>query len=58
VNLITKRNEVFCPSYASSEIGIVGIEFKPIPVCQAVEHGIDHVVQLNEEATINASMVD
>lgn len=58
VNLLTKRHEVFRPPFARPIVGIFGVELKPIPVRKAIQHGIDHVVQLNEETTVNACMID
>ena len=55
--LLTEWSEVFCPSFARSVVGIFGIELEPITFCKAIEHGVDHIVHLNEEATINARMV-
>ena len=58
MNLFTEWYKILSPSFPSPEVGIFGIKLEPIPVCQTMKHGIDHVVQLNEEPTVNASMID
>lgn len=58
MGFFTELYKILSPSLPCPEVGIFGIKLEPIPVCQAVEHGIDHVVQLNEEPTVNANMVD
>ena len=58
VNFFTEWYEVFRPTLTCSEVRIVRIELEPIPLCQAIEHGIDHIVQFYAEATVNARMVD
>jgi hypothetical protein len=58
VNLYTERLEIFSPSLSRPKVRILRIELEPIPVRQAKEHGVEHVVQFYEEATVNAGMVN
>ena len=55
---LTKRQKVFSPANASPEVGIIGIELEPDVTGQTIEHRIHHVVYLNEQATVNADMVN
>ena len=56
VDFLAKRQEILCPAYASTEVGIVGIDLEPNAMSQAIEHRIYHILQLDEEAAINANM--
>jgi hypothetical protein len=58
VDFLAERLEIFRPPLACSEVRVFGIELESIPLCQAIEHGIDHIVQFYAEATVNAGMVD
>ena len=54
MDLLAKRQEILCPSSASTEVGIIGIELEPDTTGQAIEHRIHHIVNLDEQATVNA----
>ena len=58
VDFLTEWREVFRPSLARPEVGIIGIELEPIPVCQAIEHRVEHIVQFDGEAAVDAHMKD
>jgi hypothetical protein len=58
VNLFTEWCEIFRPSLTSSEVGIFRVELETIPVCQAIEHRINHVVQFHGKTAVNAHMID
>ena len=58
VNLFTEWYEVFRPSLTSSEVGIFRVELETIPVCQAIEHRIEHIVQFDGETAVYARMID
>ena len=38
--LLAKRQEILCPSFACTEVGIVGIELEPDTMVQTIEHRI------------------
>ena len=58
VDFLAERLEIFRPALTSSEVRVIGIELESITLCQAIEHGIDHIVQFYAETTVNARMVD
>ena len=58
VDFLAERLEIFCPALTCSEVRVFGIELEPIPLFQAIEHGIDHIVQFYAETAVNARMVD
>ena len=58
VDFFTERLEIFRPAFSSPEVRIFRIEQEPIPLRQTEEHGVEHVVQFYEEATVNAGMVN
>jgi hypothetical protein len=58
VDFLAERLEIFCPALTCSEVRVFGIELEPIPLFQAIEHGIDHIVQFYAETAVNAGMVN
>ena len=57
VNFLAERFEIFRPALTSSEVRVIGIKLEPISLSQAIEHGIDHIVQFYAETTVDAGMV-
>ena len=57
MHLVAKRQEILRPTFASAEVGIIGIELEPDTTGEAVEHCIHHVVDLDEQAAVNTDMI-
>lgn len=53
VYFFAKRQEILCPSYPCTKVGIVGIKLEPDVMGQAVYHGIHHIVYLDKQAAVN-----
>ena len=58
VDFLAERLEIFRPALTSSEVRVIGIELESITLCQAIEHGIDHIVQFYAETTVDTCMID
>ena len=58
VDFLAEWCEIFRPSCACSEVGVFGIELEPIAFRQAMEHRVEHIVQFDGEATVDARMID
>ena len=58
VDFLAERPAIFRPALTCSEVRVIGIELESIPLCQAIEHGIDHIVQFYAETTVDTCMID
>ena len=54
MHLFAEGQEVLCPPDAGAEIGVLRIYLEPDAVCQAIKHGIHHIVHLHKEPAIHA----